>query len=60
MNLQIKSKNECTYDEVSMGWVMLLRVAGGCRIITAKSFNAVDGGGFLVVSIGFAMFFMLM
>ena len=45
MNLQIKSKNECTYDEVSMGEVMLRLDPGEGRIRTARSFNAYEGGG---------------
>jgi len=37
MNLQIKSKNECTYDEVSMGEVMLRLDPGEGRIRTART-----------------------
>ena len=45
MNLQIKSKSECTYDEVSMGEVMLRLDPGEGRIRTARQFRAWEGGG---------------
>ena len=45
MNLQIKNKEECAYDEVSMGEVMLRLDPGEGRIRTASSFAAYEGGG---------------
>ena len=57
MNLQIKSKNECTYDEVSMGEVMLRLDPGEGRIRTARSFNAYEGGGEYNVARGLAKCF---
>jgi len=57
MNLQIKSKNECAYDEVSMGEVMLRLDPGEGRIRTARSFNAYEGGGEYNVARGLAKCF---
>ncbi|MDO4284503.1 MAG: sugar kinase [Eubacteriales bacterium] len=45
MNLQIKSADECRYDAVSLGEVMLRLDPGEGRIRTARSFRAWEGGG---------------
>ena len=57
MNLQIKSKEECAYDEVSMGEVMLRLDPGEGRIRTARSFAAYEGGGEYNVARGLAKCF---
>jgi 2-dehydro-3-deoxygluconokinase len=43
--LQIKSKDECLFDEVSLGEVMLRLDPGEGRVRTARSFTAWEGGG---------------
>ncbi len=45
MNLKLKSKKDCKYDEVSLGEVMLRLDPGEGRIKTARRFNAWEGGG---------------
>lgn len=45
MELNLKSKNKCTYDAVSLGEVMLRLDPGEGRIRTARSFRAWEGGG---------------
>ena len=45
MELCIRPKEECTYDAVSLGEVMLRLDPGEGRIHTARSFNAWEGGG---------------
>ena len=45
MLLPIKSKENCMYDQVSMGEVMLRLDPGEGRIRTARSFTAWEGGG---------------
>lgn len=57
MNLQIKNKEECAYDEVSMGEVMLRLDPGEGRIRTARSFTAYEGGGEYNVARGLAKCF---
>lgn len=45
MELQIRPKEECKYDAVSLGEVMLRLDPGEGRIRTARSFRAWEGGG---------------
>lgn len=45
MELQLKSKEECKYDAVSIGEVMLRLDPGEGRIRTARQFKAWEGGG---------------
>ncbi|MBQ7740951.1 MAG: sugar kinase [Eubacterium sp.] len=45
MDLKIKPKDKCTFDEVSLGEVMLRLDPGEGRIKTARSFKAWEGGG---------------
>lgn len=45
MDLKLKAKEECTYDAVSLGEVMLRLDPGEGRIRTARQFRAWEGGG---------------
>ena len=45
MNLNLKSKESCKYDEVSLGEIMLRLDPGEGRIRTTRSFRAWEGGG---------------
>ncbi len=45
MNLNLKNKNECAYDLLSLGEVMLRLDPGDGRIKTARTFNVWEGGG---------------
>lgn len=45
MDLKLKPANECKYDAVSLGEVMLRLDPGEGRIRTARSFRAWEGGG---------------
>lgn len=45
MNLNLKPANECTYDAVSLGEIMLRLDPGEGRIRTARQFHAWEGGG---------------
>ncbi len=45
MDLNLKSKEECAFDAVSLGEVMLRLDPGEGRIKTARSFRAWEGGG---------------
>ena len=45
MNLNLRPKEECMYDAVSLGEVMLRLDPGEGRIRTARSFRAWEGGG---------------
>jgi len=45
MNLNVKPKEECKYDAVSLGEVMLRLDPGEGRIRTARNFRAWEGGG---------------
>ena len=45
MNLNLRSAEECKYDAVSLGEVMLRLDPGEGRIRTARSFRAWEGGG---------------
>jgi 2-dehydro-3-deoxygluconokinase len=44
-NLNIRSKNECAWDLVSLGEVMLRLDPGDERVSTARHFRAWEGGG---------------
>jgi 2-dehydro-3-deoxygluconokinase len=45
MSLKIKSAQDCTFDQVSLGEVMLRLDPGEGRIRTAREFRAWEGGG---------------
>ena len=45
MNLHLKSAEECRYDAVSLGEIMLRLDPGEGRIRTAREFRAWEGGG---------------
>jgi len=45
MELNLKKREECTYDAVALGEVMLRLDPGETRIRTARSFRAWEGGG---------------
>ena len=45
MNLNLQPREECTFDAVSLGEVMLRLDPGEGRIRTARSFRAWEGGG---------------
>ncbi len=45
MNLNLRPKEECIFDEISLGEIMLRLDPGEGRIKTARSFRAWEGGG---------------
>lgn len=45
MNFNLRDKKDCTFDEVSLGEVMLRLDPGDGRIRTARSFSVCEGGG---------------
>lgn len=45
MDLKLRPKEECAFDEVSLGEIMLRLDPGEGRIKTARSFRAWEGGG---------------
>ena len=45
MNLNLRKKEECTFDMISLGEIMLRLDPGEGRIKTARSFRAWEGGG---------------
>ena len=45
MNLNLKPREECMYDEVSLGEIMLRLDPGEGRIRTTRTFRAWEGGG---------------
>ena len=45
MNLNLRPKEECMFDAVSLGEIMLRLDPGEGRIKTARSFRAWEGGG---------------
>ena len=45
LNLNLKPANECRYDAVSLGEIMLRLDPGEGRIRTAREFKAWEGGG---------------
>jgi 2-dehydro-3-deoxygluconokinase len=52
LNLNVKSKDGCKYDSISLGEVMLRLDPGEGRIKTARQFRAWEGGGEYNVSRG--------
>lgn len=57
MNLNLKSKESCTFDQLSLGEVMLRLDPGEGRIRTAREFKASEGGGEYNVARGLAKCF---
>ena len=45
MDLQLKDKSLCRYDELSLGEVMLRLDPGDTRVRCARSFRVWEGGG---------------
>ncbi|HEX2611999.1 MAG TPA: sugar kinase, partial [Fibrobacteria bacterium] len=45
MPLKIKPKDQCLFDQISLGEVMLRLDPGDMRVRTARSFTAWEGGG---------------
>ncbi len=45
MNLKIRSKENCRWDQISLGEVMLRLDPGEKRIWTTRSFEVYEGGG---------------
>ena len=45
MELKLRDKNECMFDQISLGEIMLRLDPGEGRIKTARSFTAWEGGG---------------
>ena len=45
MNLKLRPKEECAFDEISLGEIMLRLDPGEGRIRTARSFRVWEGGG---------------
>ncbi len=45
MNLNLRPKEKCAFDEISLGEIMLRLDPGEGRIKTARSFKAWEGGG---------------
>ena len=45
MDLKLRTKEECKFDAVSLGEIMLRLDPGEGRIRTARSFRAWEGGG---------------
>ncbi len=45
LNLNLKDRNSCTFDEISLGEIMLRLDPGEGRIKTSRSFRAWEGGG---------------
>ena len=45
MDLKLKDKGQCRYDEISLGEVMLRLDPGETRVRTARSFTVWEGGG---------------
>ena len=52
MNLNLRPKEECTFDEISLGEIMLRLDPGEGRIKTSRTFKAWEGGGEYNVEIG--------
>lgn len=57
MDLKLRPKSECMYDELSLGEVMLRLDPGEGRIRTAREFRASEGGGEYNVARGLAKCF---
>ena len=45
MDLNLRAKQDCLFDEISLGEVMLRLDPGDGRIKTARTFRAWEGGG---------------
>lgn len=45
MKLELRKKEDCTFDMISLGEIMLRLDPGDARIRTARSFRAWEGGG---------------
>ena len=45
MNLNLRKKEECMFDEISLGEIMLRLDPGEGRVKTSRSFKASEGGG---------------
>ena len=45
MNLNLRPKEECMFDEISLGEIMLRLDPGEGRIKTSRTFKAWEGGG---------------
>ena len=45
MNLNLRKPEECMFDQISLGEIMLRLDPGEGRIKTARSFKAWEGGG---------------
>ena len=45
MKLEMKNKDDCTFDMISLGEIMLRFDPGDSRIRTASSFRVWEGGG---------------
>ena len=45
MDLKLRSKEECKFDEISLGEIMLRLDPGEGRIKTSRTFRAWEGGG---------------
>ena len=45
MDLNLRDKSQCMYDEISLGEVMLRLDPGETRVRTARSFTVWEGGG---------------
>ena len=45
MNLNLRKKEDCTFDMISLGEIMLRLDPGEGRIKTARNFRAWEGGG---------------
>ena len=55
MNLNLRPKEECTFDEISLGEIMLRLDPGEGRIKTARSFRAWEGGGDITLQEDFSV-----
>mgnify|MGYP000145149132 FL=1 len=54
MDLNLRAKQDCLFDEISLGEVMLRLDPGDGRIKTARTFRAWEGGGEYNVARGLA------
>ena len=45
MKLELRKKEDCTFDMISLGEIMLRLDPGDARIRTARSFRVWEGGG---------------
>ena len=45
MNIDLRAREDCLYDEISLGEIMLRLDPGDTRIRTARQFQAWEGGG---------------